>query len=306
MGELLPARTEMRTKKRKLVAVVFDTVACHSYTTLTTPPGYRLGSLDLLIQMYYAMYFAELTEYLPVRLLCVIQELIHLEMKRRSAVARGKGEPHDVFPLDCVGHQPTVPELKKAYRARVAEKKPFDDAGKVVQNFFSPTLKSMDATKKVAESRIAEYQTRLQANNALLAKAAAERQRDEAARQAEAARSFEDKGADGAADLLLDAAVKTEAAADRLDRLASGPVADLVRSQGASGLASASSVWVFEIVDGHKLRRSLGVLGGYLTDAALESAIRGYVRACATDKLAPEAGILPGVVFRPDHKVIVR
>lgn len=121
LGELLPARVELY-QGSSLRAVVFETMACHSYT-MADPTGYRQGSMDLLIQMYYAMYFAELTEYLPVRLLCVIQELIHLEMKRRTAVARGKGEPHDVFPLDCVGHQPTVPELKKSYRVRVAEKK---------------------------------------------------------------------------------------------------------------------------------------------------------------------------------------
>lgn len=122
MGELLPARTELRSK-RKLVAVVFETVACHSYTTLRDPEGYRLGSIDLLIQMYYAMYFADLKGYLPVRLLCVIQDLIDLEMSRREAAARGEIDSHEVFPLDCVGHQPTMPELKKAHRDRVLEKK---------------------------------------------------------------------------------------------------------------------------------------------------------------------------------------
>ena len=121
MGELLPARTELRSDQ--LVAVVFETVACHSYTTLTSPRDYRLGSLDLLIQMYYAMYFADLQGYLPVRLLCVIQELIELEASRRKDAAEGHAEPHDVFPLECIGHQPTMPELKKAHRARIMEKK---------------------------------------------------------------------------------------------------------------------------------------------------------------------------------------
>jgi hypothetical protein len=121
LGELLPARTELRSK-RKLVAVVFETVACHSYTTLKFPEGYRLGSIDLLIQMYYAMYFADLKGYLPVRLLCVIQDLIDLESTRRDAAAHGNKE-YDVFPMECLGHQPTMPELKKAHRERVVEKK---------------------------------------------------------------------------------------------------------------------------------------------------------------------------------------
>ena len=67
------------------------------------------------------MYFAELKGYLPVRLLCIIQELIELEgARRRAAVGTAA---HDVFPLECIGHQPSIPELKKAHRVRVLEKK---------------------------------------------------------------------------------------------------------------------------------------------------------------------------------------
>jgi hypothetical protein len=75
--------------------------------------------------MYYAFYFADLDNYLPIRLLCVIQELMELEkMKREEAAASdGKIQAHDVFPLDCIGHQPSMPELKKAHRDRVREKK---------------------------------------------------------------------------------------------------------------------------------------------------------------------------------------
>jgi len=123
-GELLPARTELRTTRRRLVAVVFETVACHNYTTLAS--GYRIGSLDLLIQMYYALYFADLQSYVRVRMLCVIQALIALETDRRAAAAgssSGSSAAHDVFPLECIGHQPQMPELKKAHRKRVQQKR---------------------------------------------------------------------------------------------------------------------------------------------------------------------------------------
>lgn len=124
MGELLPARTELRTARRQLAAVVFESVACHAYTTLDVPVGYRMASLDLLIQMYYAFYFADLQGYLPVRLLCVIQELIEMELThRRKAAAAKDPQPRQVFPLECAGHQPTLPELKKAHRERVQEKR---------------------------------------------------------------------------------------------------------------------------------------------------------------------------------------
>jgi len=124
LGELLPRRTELMHEGR-IIAVIFETVACHNYTVLPMPKGYRMGSIDLLIQMYYAMYFADLNSYLPIRLLCVIQELIGIETALRinAAASQGQIPAHDVFPLDCIGHQPTMPELKKAHRDRVKEKK---------------------------------------------------------------------------------------------------------------------------------------------------------------------------------------
>jgi hypothetical protein len=123
IGELLPARVELRTRKGSLAAVVFDTVACHNYTVLKEPAGYRLGSIDLLIQMYYALYFAGLDNYLNTRPLCVIAALIELEATHRRKAIKQKEPATTVFPMDCVGHQPTLPELKKAHRERVREKR---------------------------------------------------------------------------------------------------------------------------------------------------------------------------------------
>jgi hypothetical protein len=129
-GEILPARTELRQKGKedgRIVVVVFETVACHSYTLEPwaehAQKKYRLGSLDLLIQMYYAMYFTALQEYLPVRLLCVIQEMIEINAERRTDAVRKGKNARNVFAFDCIGHQPTIPELKKAHRNRIREKR---------------------------------------------------------------------------------------------------------------------------------------------------------------------------------------
>jgi len=148
MGELLPARTEFHTTKKQLVAVVFEAVACHNY--INTSAGLRLGSLDLLIQMYYAMYFADLQGYVPVRLLCIIQELVDLETaNRRKAVSTGK-KPEEVFPLECIGHQPTMPELKKAHRERVAEKR--EELTKVLRLQNSPRFSATRKRRRVAKT----------------------------------------------------------------------------------------------------------------------------------------------------------
>jgi hypothetical protein len=154
LGELLPPRTEFRTNRGRLVAVIFETVACHSYTVLPSPApaGYRMGSLDLLIQMYYAMYFADLQGYLPVRLLCVIQELIDLHATNHANAVRTDKPPHDVFPLECIGHQPSMPELKKAHRERVREKRALL-AGALAMESGVMTRKKAKTAKKSQLSR---------------------------------------------------------------------------------------------------------------------------------------------------------
>lgn len=46
-----------------------------------------------------------------------------MESQYRLTAATKDTPAHDVFPLDCVGHQATLPELKKAHRQRVQEKR---------------------------------------------------------------------------------------------------------------------------------------------------------------------------------------
>jgi hypothetical protein len=115
LGELVAPRVEL-FRKRRLVAVIFQSVACHAY--VGDKP--RIGSIDLLIHMYYGLYFARLERYMPRRILCVIQTLIDLEADtRKKALVTGDS----VFPLECVGHQPLLPELKRAHRKRVEAKR---------------------------------------------------------------------------------------------------------------------------------------------------------------------------------------
>jgi hypothetical protein len=120
-GELLPARSEFKSDG-VLIAVVFSTVACHAYTTVADANRrtIRLASIDLLIQMYYALYFMELKHYVPDSILCTIQRLIEMEAESRKDASIPLKE---AFPLDCVGHQPTMPELKRAHRSRLLDYK---------------------------------------------------------------------------------------------------------------------------------------------------------------------------------------
>jgi hypothetical protein len=117
LGELLPARTEFHKPSGKLVAVVFNTVACHAYVLDRQK---RIASLDLMIHMYYAMHFARLDNYYPMRAMCLIQNLVERQYRLYKEALR-TGAP--IMSKLCLGYQPQMPELKRAHRKRVLEKR---------------------------------------------------------------------------------------------------------------------------------------------------------------------------------------
>ena len=117
LGEIMPRRTEFYKKTGHLVAVVFDTVACHAYQTYGE---IRLGSVELLITMYYSFYFVGLQKYISTPLLCTIQSLIDYEFKRIQRATKTKEQ---ILPTTCIGHQPLLSELKRAHRKRIKEKR---------------------------------------------------------------------------------------------------------------------------------------------------------------------------------------
>ena len=117
LGELLPARIEFHKPSGTLAAVVFDTVACHAYQV---EAGRRIASLDLMIHMYYAIHFARLDDYFPLRAMCLIQSLVERQYRLYKEAVK-TGAP--IVSKICLGHQPQMPELKRAHRKRVLEKR---------------------------------------------------------------------------------------------------------------------------------------------------------------------------------------
>lgn len=188
--------------------------------------------------------------------------------------------------------------------ARAAEKLPFDDAAKQVQNLFKPRLDKLAATKAEAERRITNWNRKLEEQRRAEAAAAAVREREEAARREAAAAQIETAGFDGVGDTVLDSAIQSEKAADRLDRLATGSsAADLVRTATAAGTVTSATSMTFEVEDSTALRGSLGGLGDYFDQPSIDKAIRAYIKA---QKLAQRPMTLPGVRFFTDSKARVR
>ena len=127
IGELMPERREIFFDKRR-IATIFPTVACHAFLSLNIHIPYdetkyivRVASVDSSITLLYSMWFAGLQKTVGLRILCVIQALIDIEAHMR--LEKPRESKISLFPFTCLGHQPSLPELKKAHRERVLAKK---------------------------------------------------------------------------------------------------------------------------------------------------------------------------------------
>jgi len=127
VGEIMAERREIFFDKRR-IATIFPTVACHAFLSLNIHIPYdetkyivRVASVDSSITLLYSMWFAGLQKTVGLRILCVIQALIDIEAHMR--LENPRESKISLFPFTCLGHQPSLPELKKAHRERVLLKK---------------------------------------------------------------------------------------------------------------------------------------------------------------------------------------
>ena len=127
IGDVVPQRNEVYFGKRR-VATIFPTVACHAFLTLNIHLPYdpvkylvRVASIDSAITILYEMWFTGLQNSVGRRILCLLQTLVEIEAHMR--LDNPKESKISLFPFTCIGHQPSLPELKKSHRARVHAKK---------------------------------------------------------------------------------------------------------------------------------------------------------------------------------------
>ena len=176
---------------------------------------------------------------------------------------------------------------KTAETERTSEKAPYFERGKWVDIFFKTTaVAGIAAVKATATARLTTYQRKA---------AAAERRRreeEERARREEAERvrrEAEAKAAAAETEEELDAAVEAEeeaaekqALAERAGRATQAGTADLSRQHSSSGtVASLRSSW--QCTAWRRSKLDLDALRTHFSDAELQKAIRGFVRAGGRD-----------------------
>ena len=106
-GELLPAHADI-LHSGKLLARVYETIACHSFNKL--PSGLMVASIPTLLNFFFAMLYAD-KEFLEhtsrQRLVCTAHKL--MEMANNSAKRRFKL----LTPITCIGKQEELTDMMR-------------------------------------------------------------------------------------------------------------------------------------------------------------------------------------------------
>lgn len=116
VGEIISPHYEIRVGQDTIV-FIYEPLACHSYNEIDDPESgdeLRVATIDTMLSFYLAFLFANRPYYDKTRILCMAQYLFDVQSKNRLAQ---KGLLRR-FSLNCVGHQPTLGEI----RAEKAEK----------------------------------------------------------------------------------------------------------------------------------------------------------------------------------------
>ena len=109
-AELLPRHFDINdSESGVLLCRVFDAFACHSYHKLPRSE-IRVGSIPTLLQFYLGFLYGDdhyREGYDVDRIVCIAQKLVDI------AHSSGKRKYKLLAPLDCIGSQQTLREIKK-------------------------------------------------------------------------------------------------------------------------------------------------------------------------------------------------
>lgn len=187
--------------------------------------------------------------------------------------------------------------VKEVEGTRTAEGKPLLEATRELNGFFNQLKAIVEDDLTPLKKRANDYA----AEKAAAARAKALREAEAARKKAEAARrkAEEAKTAQGAGAAEGRAEAQENLAATLEDK-AQANAADLTRSRAGGVTSSTRTSWEFIIEDRPALIASLGPLGHFIDQAAIEKAIRSVVR------IQKDQATIPGVRVYEDHKASFR
>lgn len=112
-SEILPAHADVLDENGDVFLRIHETGACHSYHEMSN--GIKVASIPTMLHFFFAYMFSGVAEDEITHLMCVSQRLVDLaasKEKRRYAI---------LTPVDCIGEQETLIDMKK-HKAELYEK----------------------------------------------------------------------------------------------------------------------------------------------------------------------------------------
>jgi uracil-DNA glycosylase len=138
-AELLPEHADILRGDNLLVRI-FKSFACHSFHKIK---DIHVASIPTLLQFFFGFLYASshfLEGFDENRIICISQRLVdlaHSEGKRRFEI---------LTPIDCIGHQETLREIK-SHKASLYEKNPKGSL-EFLRLFFSYRPGTLNKTRK--------------------------------------------------------------------------------------------------------------------------------------------------------------
>lgn len=219
------------------------------------------------------------------------QEALRLEQERRAREAVRRAEEDE---------RRRVAEQQAAADAEEAARRAAQAAAEEAERRAQREKEEAEHRAKLAELKRQQDEATARATAEREAAKAALDERRKAEEEAAAAKRGE-KSAERLSTSNLDAAVRSERRADRLDGAAQAPESDLSRGRGDYGsVGSRVTRWTWRMVDRDKV--PLEALRAYLHPDAMDAAITRFMQAHRPElgKGRDRDGLLPGVEFFED------
>lgn len=155
-SEILPSHTDILDEDGNVFVRIHETAACHSYHQMAN--GIKVASIPTTLQFVFAYMYSGVHEDEITHLMCVAQRLVDLanhKEKRRYAL---------LTPIDCLGSQETLIDMKKHKSALYEKLSKKKDSVEFLKYFFSYNPKSSmtqrtQARNQLAKTRKARYES---------------------------------------------------------------------------------------------------------------------------------------------------
>jgi hypothetical protein len=157
IGEIIAPNYEIRVGN-ETIAFIYEPLACHSYNIVReNKKDINIATIDTMLSFYLAFLYANRPYYDKERILCMAEFLFNVQEKNRLSQ---KGLLKR-FSLNCLGHQPTLEEMRALKTEKYNELKDKPNSEEYEQWFLryrpldkkEKTMKVKGNVKKTKEQR---------------------------------------------------------------------------------------------------------------------------------------------------------